>query len=599
MNGIPRPEHPKPQFERKSWMNLNGTWAFEIDNGRSGSARGLAREDARLSGSILVPFCPESRLSGVEHKDFMFGVWYQKKVFLTKEQLSGRVFLHFGAVDYEAHVYVNGKKAGRHKGGYTSFCFDVTKLLKEGENTVTLNALDDTRDPMIPRGKQCEKYFSEHCDYTRTTGIWQTVWLEFVPKAYIRRLRCEGDTEGGSLILKLELEGTADLTVRAFYEGRLMAEEKRKAAHGSVLLALKPAEIRLWEPGAGRLYDLELQFGEDAVFSYCGLRSLELSGYRFLINGKSVFQRLILDQGFYPDGIYTAPDDKELLADIRRSMAMGFNGARLHQKIFEERFLYHCDREGYMVWGEYPNWGLDHTDPLAIYSILPEWLEEIERDRNHPCIVGWCPFNETWERGSRKQYDDLIRLIYRVTKAADPTRPAIDTSGNYHVETDIFDVHDYDQDPESFKAHYDSIIKTGVLYDRFLAMEKAAGLPPRHFKHFQEYGGEPAFISEYGGIRWTKEMAEAEQDGAFTASDPAKKGSWGYGKDVRNAEEWKARFKGLADAQLDNPCLLGLCYTQLTDVEQEQNGLYTYDRTAKFDPEWVKSVIARKAAIED
>lgn len=571
----PRPEHPKPQFRRDSWQNLNGTWAFEVDNGRSGIPRGLSSPDACLSGKITVPFCPESELSGIGNKDFMYGLWYQKTVTLTEENCAGRVFLHFGAVDYEATVFVNGKKAGNHRGGYVSFKFEITAFVKPGENVITLYAKDDTRDRLVPSGKQSENYASHGCYYTRTTGIWQTVWLEFTPKAYIKSIHCETNAEEGLVQLTAQLEGQGDFCAKAFYEGEDMGAVSAENAAGELKLTLKVEKIHLWEVGHGRLYDLELTFGEDKVHSYFGLRSIRFDGMRFLLNGKSVFQRLILDQGFYPDGIYTAPSDEALANDIDLSMAMGFNGARLHEKIFEERFLYHADRKGYLVWGEYPNWGLRDYRPEAIYSILPEWLEEVERDRNHPAIIGWCPFNETWDRDGHQQYNDLLKLVYLTTKAVDPSRPCIDTSGNYHVLSDIYDVHDYDQNPETFKANYDRLMTEGILYERF---------PKR-----QNYVSGPAFISEYGGIRF---------NGSYNA-DNNREVSWGYGETPQDLEEFKARFKGLADAQLDNDKFFALCYTQLTDVEQEQNGLYTYDRKPKFDPQWVHSVMSRKAAIED
>ena len=574
---IPRSEHPKPQFMRDSWLNLNGTWAFEIDQSRSGEYRNLHAADAQLSGEILVPFCPESKLSGVGHKDFINGVWYQKKVTLTEEQCAGTVFLHFGAVDYEATVYVNGKKAGSHKGGYVSFKFDITALVNPGENVITLNAIDDSRQRLIPSGKQSERPYSYGCFYTRTTGIWQTVWLEFAPKAYIKSIRYETNPNQGILLLTAQLEGCGDFRAKASYEGKDMGCASAPNARGELNLSLKVDEIHLWEVGQGRLYDLELTFGEDTVHSYFGLRSIQLDGMKFLLNGKSVFQRLILDQGFYPDGIYTAPSDAALEKDITMSMDMGFNGARPHEKIFEERYFYHCDRHGYLVWGEYPNWGLDHSNPNSVFSILPEWLEEVERDRNHPSIIGWCPFNETWPVEHRPQVNDVLRMVYLATKAADPGRPVIDVSGGFHVVTDIYDVHDYDQNPETFKANYDRFMTEDFLYDW---LKDKYGM--------QQYAGGPAFVSEYGGIRW----AEGEKDETGV-------GSWGYGKDVEGLEDFKRRFKGLTDALLDNDKMLGLCYTQLTDVEQEQNGLYTYDRQAKFDPEWVKSVMSRKAAIED
>lgn len=574
MNSIPRSEHPKPQFQRDKWMNLNGQWAFEIDNGRSGKARGLHQADAQLSDTILVPFCPQSELSGVNHKDFLSGVWYRRTFELTKEQLSGRVALHFGAVDYRCEAFVNGVSVGTHTGGYVSFCFDVTEAVREGENVLTVYAEDDERDPLIPRGKQSELFYSHGCDYTRTTGIWQTVWLEFLPETHIEKIKIFPSAETGSFDVEALLKGAGTLTVEAAYEGRPMGAASVKAEGELVRLHLPLQETHLWELGCGRLYDLKLTYGEDKVQSYAGLRSVRLDGYRFLLNGKSVFQRTVLDQGFYPDGIYTAPSDQALENDIHLSMACGFNGARLHEKIFEERFLYHCDRLGYMVWGEFPNWGLDVTRPDAVYSVLPEWLEEVERDFNHPALIGWCPFNETWDRDHRKQDDNVLRAVYLATKSADPTRPCIDTSGNYHVVTDIYDVHDYEQNVEIFKNHYDELSNGGELWDQ--VNHRGTGVR-------QQYDGKlPVFISEYGGIGWTKEEK-----------------AWGYGNMPKSEEEFIERFRGLTSAILDNPRIMGLCYTQLTNVEQEQNGLYTYDRQPKFDVNIFREVLTKKAAIED
>lgn len=567
---IYRTEHPKPQFMRENWLNLNGEWQFEIDNGNSGAERKLFEASQEFSQKINVPFCPESKLSGVENVDFMNSVWYKREFEITKKQLEGRIVLHFGAVDYEATVYINGKKCGSHKGGYISFSFDITDYVVAGKNTVTVHAVDDTRSRMIPSGKQSEKYASWGCCYTRTTGIWQTVWLEFVPEAHIKSVKYVTDTNNATVNINAVLCGSGSLIAEAFYDGVLMGKAQTVSGGGNVNITINLDEKHLWEVGNGRLYDLVLTFGEDRVQSYFGLRDMCLDGKKFLINGKSVFQRLVLDQGFYPDGIYTAPSDQELRADIERSLAVGFNGARLHEKVFEERFLYHCDKLGYIVWGEYPNWGLDHSYADSIYAILPEWLEEIERDFNHPSIIGWCPLNETWDQNGRKQYDDMLALVYKATKAADPTRPCIDTSGNYHVVTDIYDLHDYEQNPDVFASHYEPLGNSNV-FDFFSA-----------FKDRQRYDGKmPFFVSEYGGIGWSVNEG------------------WSYGNAPKSAEEFIERFKGLTDALIDNENMFGFCYTQLTDVEQEQNGLYTYDRKPKFDTEILKNILSRKAAIED
>lgn len=570
---IPRPEHPKPQFARADWLNLNGEWTFEIDNGCSGRERGLSAADAQLSGKITVPFCPQSTLSGVAHTDFLRGVWYRRTVTLTAAQCAGHVMLHFGAVDYRCEAFVNGQSVGTHTGGYVSFAFDVTESVHAGENVITVCAEDDERDPMIPSGKQCAQYRSHGCAYTRTTGIWQTVWLEFAPQTHIASVQLEPDVANAQFDIWAELCGAGELTVTARYEGRAVGRASVQSGGGRAHLALPLSEVHLWEPGHGRLYDLELTYGDDRVTSYGGLRSIRLDGYRFCINGKSVFQRLVLDQGFYPDGIYTAPSDDELRRDVERSMACGFNGARLHEKVFEERFLYHCDRLGYLVWGEYPNWGLDHTRPEAIYSILPEWLAEIARDRNHPSIIGWCPFNETWDVNGRRQFDPLLSLVYRVTKAADPSRPCIDTSGNYHVETDIYDVHDYTAEAEVLHEHYDALPTENRL-------EEWGTMASR-----QRYDGKkPVFVSECGGIGWISD-----------ANDQA----WGYGNNPTTQEEFVERFRTMADIMMQNPRIIGLCYTQLTNVEQEQNGLYTYEREPKFAPAIFRAILSQKAAIED
>lgn len=566
---IPRSEHPDPQFQRKDWLNLNGEWDFEFDFGNSGLRAGVLEKD-EWSRKINVPFCPESKLSGIEYTDFIAAVWYRKSVTVTEAQLEGRVLIHFGAVDYETYLYVNGEEAGYHKGGYTSFTFDITEFLTAGENVIAVNARDDVRDPLVPRGKQSELYNSHGCDYTRTTGIWQTVWLEFVPKAYVKSFKLFPDTVNATLGVSAVVEGEGAFKAEAFYDGRLVGSFEKTAA-GFVSGDIKLSETHLWEVGCGRLYDLKITFGGDEISSYFGLRDIRIDGYKVLINGKSVFQRLVLDQGFYADGIYTAPSDEALEKDIRLSLAVGFNGARLHQKVFEPRFLYHCDRLGYIVWGEFGNWGLDYSRDGALEAMLPQWCESVARDFNHPAIVGWCPFNETWDRDGRKQNDELLRIVYRVTKQLDETRPCIDTSGNFHVETDIFDVHDYEQKVEIFKGNYDRLMTEGVLFE--------------HFPDRQEYDGKkPAFVSEYGGIQW---------------SLGSRGDAWGYGNAPKSEQEFIDRYKGLTDPLLDNERMFGFCYTQLYDIEQEQNGLYYYDRSPKFDPELFRRINSRKAAIED
>lgn len=578
MNVSARAEYPRPQFEREDWINLNGEWEFEIDQSASGKARELYNTE-HLNESICVPFCPESELSGIGYKDFMNCVWYRKEIELPAEWMEDKIILHFGAVDYFATVYVNGREVGTHRGGYSSFSFNITSYIKFGyKNVITVCAEDDIRSGRQPGGKQSREYDSYKCYYTRTTGIWQTVWLEKVPKNHISSIRIYPDVENTRVRIDAQVVGNGIFSVKAFYKGKLMGEASVKAVHGMTDVTLDLEEEHLWEVGAGRLYDLELTFDEDKVTSYFGLRSVRMDGMRFLLNGKSVFQRLVLDQGFYPDGIYTAPTEEAFVRDIELALAAGFNGARLHQKAFEPRFLYHCDRYGYMVWSEHGNWNLNIADYEAYEAYLPEWIELVERDFNHPSIVCWSPLNETWDFEGRKQVDSLIENMYMLTKRLDPTRPCIDTSGHYHVKTDIFDLHDYDQNPDSFRARYNTFAHGGKLdVDANIRnMKRPTG---RHF-----YGGEPVCVSEYGGIKW-------DAYGDMKA--------WGYGNAPKTKEEFIERYKKLTYALLENEKIFGFCYTQLYDVEQERNGLYTYNREPKFDMNIFKQINTAKAAIED
>ncbi len=579
---IPRPEYPRPQMSREaeSWLNLSGTGEFEFDPGASGIERRLWEQP--FSKTIIVPFCPESRLSGIGYTDFIPAVWYRRSVTLAAPQLCGRVLLHFGAVDYCCTVWVNGKKAGTHRGGYTSFAFDITGLAVQGENSIVVCAEDDVRSGRQPKGKQAHRFYSSGCDYTRTTGIWQTVWLEFLPESHIVSYKVYPQPESAAATLHVTLDGPLEgcaLRAAVSFEGRPMGEAVRSAAR-TMSFELPLCETHLWDVGQPNLYDLKLTLERDGaaldeVSGYFGLRDIRWDGKAMLLNGRPVFQRLILDQGFYPDGIYTAPSDEALRRDIELCMDLGFNGARLHQKVFEERYLYWADKLGYLVWGEMASWGLNITTAAGLENFLPEWMEEIERDFNHPSIVGWCPFNETWEdpKTGCRQDDEVLRITYLATKALDPTRPVIDTSGGFHVVTDIYDVHDYEQEPEVFRARYAPLAAGGEAYDPF---------PNR-----QQYEGQPYFVSEYGGTWGNPHPENAD--------------NWGYGNRPDSEQEVLRRFAGLAEALLQNPAVCALCYTQLTDVEQEQNGLYAYDRSRKFSDkiyEGMRAAMSARAAIE-
>jgi len=570
---IPRPEYPRPQMQREDWMSLNGEWDFEFDFSDSGIERKLF-ENPAFTKKITVPFCPESSLSGIGFTDFMPAVWYKKAVTLTSGQLEGKVLLHFGAVDYACQVWVNGQSAGSHEGGYVSFCLDITAFSAAGENTIVVYARDDVRSGRQPAGKQCPRYHSYGCSYTRTTGIWQTVWLEFVPETYIKSTKLITDPKNGTVTVTVRTAGNhenVELKIASSFKGKSTGGCEARISGEYTTVTFSVSALHLWEAGEPNLYDLTYRLIKndkvlDTVKSYFGMRSIELKNGAIYLNDKPVFQRLILDQGFYPDGIYTAPDDQALQKDIALSMELGFNGARLHQKVFEERFLYWADKMGYLVWGEHANWGLDIDTPEGIFHFLPEWLEILERDFNHPSIIGWCPFNETDQQQDR----NVLKLVYLATKQADSTRPVIDTSGYFHVMTDIYDVHDYDQNPESFAQRYEPLEKGEKVFVNFPAYEK--------------YEGQPYFVSEYGGTWWA----------------PGKVG-WGYGNAPKAEEEFIARYGGLTGALLRNSKICAFCYTQLTDVEQEKNGLYTYERARKFSDTiylQIREINRQTAAIE-
>ena len=570
---IPRPEYPRPQLVRgdESWINLNGKWFFEIDNAESGGQRGLYKMD-RYEKEIIVPFVPESEASGIENVDFMTRVWYCRTFTLPEsfDSTKGKILLHFGAMNYEGQVWINDAFMGEHKGGYVPATFDITTAVQAGENRINVTCKNEVRNPLQPSGKQCSSYANHGCFYTRCTGIWQTVWIEYVPNIYIDSIKMLPDVKGEKLDVTVYLAGgNADITAKVFYKGEFVSEAKAISHCNTATFSVNVPDPHLWNVGAPELYDIEITAGEDKITSYFGMRSVDIVGNKFMLNGRSVFQKLVLDQGFYPDGIYTAPTEEALIKDIQLSLDVGFNGARLHEKIFEPRFLYHCDKMGYIVWGEYPNWGLDSSDPKIVYSVLPEWLEELERDFNHPSIIGWCPFNETWDYDGRKQHDPALKMIYDVTKAYDPTRPCIDVSGNFHVTGEIFDVHNYEQDPEVFKTFYVNAGE-GKIFDQ-------------HAER-QTYKGEPLFVSEYGGIQWSVEQNNQN--------------AWGYGNAPQNKYEFIERYQGLTDSLLDNEYIFGFCYTQLYDIEQEQNGLYTYSRKPKFDPTIFYGINSRKAKIE-
>ena len=601
---IPRPEYPRPQFARQDWLCLNGAWEFEIDQGDSGLERGLLTRP--LADRITVPFCPESKLSGVENHDFLEAVWYRRTVDIPRQWSGRRVLLHFQAVDYDATVWVNGREVGRHRGGFSPFSCDLGGTAEAGDRAeIVVRARDSHRDPQ-PRGKQAATFGPRGAIYVRTTGIWQSVWMEPVPHIHLGRPRLTPDAANSLIRLEQPLvqrptaAGQSQVVNRTglrlhaqLLDNDGVVSEAECSVERDLCPRLDlpvPAERRrLWSNEDPHLYDVSLRLVDsadalvDEARSYAGLRSVAIDGKAITLNGQPVFQRLVLDQGYYPDGIMTAPSDGALRRDIELSLEAGFNGARLHQKVFEERFLYHADRLGYLLWGEFGDWGCrgygaqeEHQQPTASY--ITEWLEVLERDYSHPSIIGWCPLNETWQplHDRITTLDAVTRGLFLATKAMDLTRPVLDSSGYSHrvPEGDVYDCHDYTQDPDTFAAHH-----AGV----------AEGAPHYNGRDGQTwsipYNGQPFFVSEFGGIWWNPDVREGED-------------SWGYGERPQSLEAFYERFARLCAILLDDPAQFGYCYTQLTDIYQEQNGIYRFDRSLKFDMARIRAAQERAAAIE-
>ncbi len=575
-----RTAYPRPELVRENWTNLCGEWEFEFDFGKSGKARGVQKKE-KLDRTICVPFCPESDLSGVGYKDFIGACWYRKTIDIAPKN-GERVLLNFEAAYHTTEVFVNGTSVGKHKGGYTPFTFDITDAITEGENSIAVYCEGDARDLTQPSGKQSARYESFGCFYTRSTGIYAPVWLETVPASYLKAIKLDPDVDNSALFCELTLVGKNEkaVTLTAKLDGKTVGTASSKTTMNTLKTVINLDTLSLWSLETPTLYDLEIKIESenavDTVQSYFGMRKIELDEKCLRINGKRVFQRLVLDQGYYPESVYTAPNDDAFAKDIMLSKRIGFNGARLHERVFERRFLYEADRLGYLVWGEYPNWGFDVSNPGNLKYYLAEWTEAMARDYNHPALIGWCPFNETWDVNGNQQDDDMLRAIYNQTKLLDPVRPCIDTSGNYHVVTDIYDIHDYNQSPEAFERRY-CHLGEGEIFE--------------NYGRRQQYNGAPYFISEYGGIKWAEDM----ENNIRTVS-------WGYGDAPKSVEEYTDRFVGLTSILMDTAKICGLCYTQLYDVEQEQNGIYYYDRTPKFSEEVMDklaAVLNRKAAIEE
>ena len=586
--------HPRPQLRRERWIDLCGLWGFAFDDEDCGLAARWFEQAEPFDREIVVPFPPESKLSGIHETGFHPVVWYRRELQVDEADGQDRLILHFGAVDYKASVWLNGRLAVEHAGGNTPFSADITPLLNPGDlQVIVVRAEDEPRDLQQPRGKQYWEEKPGYIWYHRTTGIWQPVWLEPVPQIAIAEIRWTPDVDrfGVALTLRLDRVPPGGWRMRVRLMGDrpihtlvddtclLAGRELRR----DLLLDINNAAIRrrrtlLWAPDHPNLIEAVIEILDengtvvDSVESYFGLRRIEARHGRFILNGIPIFLRLVLSQNYWPDSLLAAPDANALKREVELAQALGFNGIRIHQKIEDPRFLYWCDKLGMLVWGEAAN-AYVYSDRAAD-MLIREWLQAVRRDYNHPSIITWVPLNESWgvpDLDRSAQQRDFVRALYHITRALDPTRPVIANDGWQHAGGDVFGVHDYAPTGEMLRERYS---------DRQTVARTFREVRPHHHPLLGEGGtieDEPIVVSEFGGL-------------AFV---PGASDDWfGYGQ-FASAAELLARYEELVNALLKSTALAGFCYTQLTDTEQETNGLLTAGRQPKLDPERVRAVNSR------
>ena len=577
---IPRPEHPQPQFQREAWQTLNGAWEFEFDDADRGVSEDWAAGSKKFSKNIQVPFCFESQKSGIGDPSFHPVVWYRRSFTVPADWKGKRVLLNFGAVDYRANVWVNGRSAGEHEGGNTPFRFDITPLLKTGANVITLRAWDPPTDRSIPRGKQYWEVKSRSIFYTRTSGIWQSVWLEAAGPSYLEYFQIDAGLDGKVGIDARIARATEGLTLAyTIKSGETVVAAGSGAANDGKYVAAGAflRNPRLWSVERPSLYDVTLELTQggkvlDRVQSYFGIRQVSLQNGRVAINGRPVYLKFVLDQGYWPESLLTPPSDEAIQFDIRMTKEMGFNGARKHQKLEDPRFLFWADKMGFLVSDEMANSYL--YDEQYVQRFQKEWMEVVERDINHPSIIIWAPLNESWgvPNLADPRQQSHLRALYHMTKSLDPSRLVIDNEGWQHTETtDLFAVHDYTANEAGLLARWANVeVKPG------------AALPPHGVPYLapgHAYNGSPLYLSEFGGIAYIPEGAKVPSE------------AWGYSGVEKTADaalmRLRGQYRGIAQSNI-----IGVCYTQLTDVEQEINGLMTYDRKMKFDAKVLKEINA-------
>ena len=564
--------YPRPQLVREGWISLNGTWDFCIDGDGVWREPGEPPFDER----IQVPFSPETPAGGIGNTGFYRACWYRRQFETPELEPGERLMLHFGAVDYWGRVWVNGRKAVTHRGGYTPLTADITTLLVEGPTqTVVVLAEDDPADLSKPRGKQDWQLHPHSIWYPRTTGIWQTVWLERVPSSYIDALQWTPNLERWEIGFELWLGGqTAEdlrCRVKLSAAGKVLADDAYAVIAGEVhrRIALSDPGIDdyrnelLWSPATPTLIHAEVRLekasGEpvDSAISYTALRQIGVQGEKFVLNYRPYQLRMVLDQGYWPESGLTAPNDDALRRDVELAKAMGFNGVRKHQKIEDPRYLYWADRLGLLVWEEMPS--AYRFTRSSIHRLTEEWSEAMKRDYNHPCIVAWVPFNESWgvpDLPSSPTQRHYVQALYHLTKTLDPTRPVIGNDGWESVATDIIGIHDYDHDPERIRQRY-GVGDTPRLFKR----ERPGGRLLLLDEHARD---QPIMITEFGGIAYSGEP-----------------GHWGYSR-AETADDYADRYLRLLSAVRSLPLIAGFCYTQFADTYQEANGVLFADRTPKF-----------------
>lgn len=572
--------YPRPQLQRINWLCLNGPWKFRFDD----AGQFIQPSDiSDWNHTIEVPFAPEAPRSGIGDTGFHSNLWYEREFDIPKGE--GRVLLHFGAVDYRARVWVNGKFMVDHEGGHTPFSMDITPVLNEnGPQTVTVWAHDDPHDLAKPRGKQDWQLEPHSIWYPRTSGIWQTVWVERVPKTYIDRLRWTPHFERWEIGFEAFVEGKQcdgmQVKVKLTVGCHLLANDTYEVINGEIhrKISLSDPGIDdyrnelLWSPEKPTLIDAQIQLWSegqliDEVKSYTAMRTVGIQRDRFMLNGRPYYLRLVLDQGYWPDTLMSAPSDEALRNDVELVKRMGFNGVRKHQKIEDPRFLYWADVLGLLVWEEMPS--AYRFTPKAVERITKEWTEVIERDASHPCIVVWVPFNESWgvpNLTETQAHRNYVLALYHLTKTLDPTRPVIGNDGWESTDTDIIAIHDYDNRPHSLAKRYGPEVKLSDLLNR----ERPGGrvLTLDGYPH----RGQPVMLTEFGGIAYAgRESPDADK-------------AWGYVRS-ENISELQQRYTSLLKVVNKVEMFSGFCYTQLTDTFQEANGLLYADRTPKFSIE--------------